>query len=111
MYKVTDGGLVYLSEGVAENGKDYWAYLLVPFERVEAYERASHAKASFDLKEYGTILRWEYGTTPPESLKAEIEQNLPLKHDFVERMQEELMKTPAGRRILSDAKKQLMKDD
>ena len=108
-YKITDGGLVYLSQGTAENGQDYWAYLMVPFDRVEAYEKASHAKQSFDLTEFGTILRWEYGLEPPESLKAEIEKNLPLKHDFVERMYEELNKTPAGKRILEEAKKQIKK--
>ena len=107
MYKITDGGIVYLSQGQAENGQDYWAYLMVPFERVEIYERASRANQAFDLREYGTILRWEYGKEPSEALKAEIEANLPLKHDFVERMQEELLKTPAGRRILEDAKKQI----
>lgn len=106
-YKITDGGVVYLSEGVAQNGQDYWAYLMVPFERVEEYERASHARESFDLKDYGTILRWDYGKSPPDALKAEIEANLPLRHDFVERAHEELLKTPTGRRILEDAKKQL----
>ena len=108
MYKITDGGVVYLSQGQAENGRDYWAYLMVPFEKVEAYEKASHARKAFDLRDYGSILRWEYGTEPPEALKAEIEANLPLKHDFVERMQEELGKTPGGRRVLEEAKKQLL---
>jgi len=107
MYKITDGGVVYLSEGVAQNGQDYWAYLMVPFERVEEYERASHARESFDLKDYGTILRWDYGKSPPEELKQQIEDNLPLRHDFVERAHEELQKTLTGRRILEDAKKQL----
>lgn len=111
MHKVTDGGMVYLSQGKAENGQDYWAYLMVPFEKVEDYERASYVGDSFDLREYGTILRWEYGMEPPETLKAEIEANLPLKHDFVERMQEELQKTPAGKRILEEAKKQLEKKE
>lgn len=106
-YIITDGGVVYLSQGVAQNGQDYWAYLMVPFEGVEEYERASHARESFDLREHGTILRWEYGTEPPESLKAEIEANFPLRHDFIERAHEELLKTPVGRRILEDAKKQI----
>ena len=101
--------MVYLSQGQAENGQDYWAYLMVPFDRVEAYEKASHAGESFDLRQFGTILRWEYGLEPPESLKAEIEANLPLKHDFVERMQEELSKTAVGKRILEEAKKQIKK--
>ena len=95
----TEPGIFFLSQGEMLDGRPYWAYVLVPLDRVEAYQAAG-LKGDLDLREYGTILHWGVGEEPPAEIKAEMEKNYKLQHDFVQKMTAELQKTKAGRHLI-----------
>lgn len=94
-----EAGIYFLSQGSLETGERYWAYILVPLDKVEPYQMASRT-GDMDLQEFGTILQWGVGEEPPAETKAEMEKIYALQHNFSEKLVEELRKTPHGREFV-----------
>lgn len=94
-------GIIWLSRGHMEDDTPYWAYVLVPEYNIEAFHEA-HGSGTFRLEDYGIILVWDRGESPPEKLQQEMEQLLPINHRFVDEFREKLLAHPLGMRLLAE---------
>jgi hypothetical protein len=73
--------VIVLDRGMAEDGKTYWAYVAVKPSQYGAFMRASAARQTIRLSDYGKILKWGMGTEVP----ADIQEAMRREHGFDEK--------------------------
>jgi len=78
--------LVY-SSGILEETKKYWAYAAILPSKYQALKEAER-NGNYELDDYGDVLFWGYGDSPPPDAKAEIEQLLNASSNFEQELTE-----------------------
>lgn len=83
--------IVVLCQGKRADGDDYWAYLQLSPDRVKSF-KAAQAAGSFQLEEYGQILKWGIGATVPQDVLLEMESEHGVNHAYERELKAALKK-------------------
>lgn len=82
--------ILVLVTGTLIDGTSHYAYASIPLSRYKPFKIAEE-KGDYNLAEYGTILTHGDGLTPPDDVKAKLEQEHGANHLF-EAQLEQLVK-------------------
>lgn len=80
--------VIVLSQGIASDGRPYWAYIAVRPSRYADYMRAAKAHETVIFSDYGAILQYGFAKEVPLSIKAQIKR----RYGFDENFKENLVK-------------------
>ena len=75
--------IMVLCRGIGENGKPCWAYMCIKPSMAKAFADARD-KGAFDIEEYGSIIEAGEGAEPPADIKARMEREYGMNHNFEE---------------------------
>jgi len=80
--------IILLCRGTGTDGKPFWAYMCVKPSMAQAFKDAQD-KGSFHLEDYGTILEMGEGEDVPPDVKARMEREYGINHNY----EDELLKS------------------
>ncbi|MGH1402903.1 MAG: hypothetical protein ACRBDL_01540 [Alphaproteobacteria bacterium] len=72
---------IALITGITPEDKNFWAYLAIPFEMYDLY-RIAEAEGDFDMEDYGKVLAFGLGNTPPKKTRQDMVEKYNLDEDF-----------------------------
>lgn len=72
---------IALITGTTPDDEQFWCYLAIPFEKYELYLLAEQS-GDFDLEDYGVVLAYDLGRTPPPDVKKSMTEKYKLDNDF-----------------------------
>ncbi len=78
--------LVVLCRGITEEDTPFWAYMAVKPSDAQLFKEARD-KGSFHLEDYGTVIEWGDGHTPPDAIKERMYKEYGVRDDYEEKLQ------------------------
>lgn len=78
--------ITVLCQGARAGGEPFWAYVEMKPTRVKAFLDAQQNGQSFDLEDFGTIVKWGIGADVPDDIKEHMEREHGVNHNFQEDM-------------------------
>jgi len=76
----SERGIIALVCGEVGQGKSFWAYLDMPPSKYLAFMVTKESGGSYNLGEYGRVLRKGWGDLPPVETQREMEEAYALDH-------------------------------
>lgn len=73
--------IMVLCRGRHEDGGNFWAYMYVKPSMAKAFHDARE-NGCFPLEDYGTVIEWGEGETPPLEVKDMMERKYGVNHDY-----------------------------
>ena len=73
--------IMVLCRAKRPNGQPFWAYMCVKPSMAKAFKEARD-KGNFDLENHGTIIEWGDGTEVPADIKARMERDYGVNHNY-----------------------------
>lgn len=73
--------IMVLCQAKHPNGKPFWAYMCIKPSMAKAFKEARDSGA-MDLEEFGTIIEWGDGASVPPDIKARMERDYGVNHNY-----------------------------
>jgi len=87
-----DSAIIAYTDGIAEDGRPYYAYIAVKPSMYEEFHALTSARKPIVLEDYGTILAGDYAASAPPSVKQAMRETYGFDENFIEKIKENIMK-------------------
>lgn len=70
-----------LAKGRQHSGKPFWAYMCVKSNMAKAFREAQQ-RGELQMEDYGTVLEWGEGDTPPSDVQDRMRRDFGMRADY-----------------------------